>query len=250
MSKVTLFDEVKRSWAITLNDMRVYYLRPPSLMFGILFPLALFFSFSVGRGMPVERLIPVLSAQTVFWASSSIGPASIPMERRMRTFERFLSAPISLSSVLWGKAMGGMIFGVFVTLLSASLGIVITGQSLFNLGAFISGIILSSLVFSSLGILFASIPTESPGEIMMPFNLVRIPLMFVSGMFIPLSELPDIAIYAALLSPLTHTLDLFRLGMGEFSYFGWQINIMLLFVWSIVFLIIGRYFHIIQMKKT
>jgi ABC-2 type transport system permease protein len=250
MSKVTLFEELKRSWAITVNDMRVYYLRPPSLMFGILFPLALFFSFSVGRRMPLERLIPVLSAQTVFWGSSSIGPASIPMERRMRTFERFLSAPISLSSVLWGKAMGGMIFGVGVTILSASIGIIWSGQTLVNPIALALGIILSAITFSALGILFASIPTDSPGEIMMPFNLVRIPLMFISGMFIPLKELPKIAVYAALFSPLTHTLDLTRIGMGNVSYFGWQANLSILIIWTIVFLYIGRYFHKVQMRKT
>lgn len=250
MSKVTFIDELKRSWAITVNDMRVYYLRPPSLMFGILFPLALFFTFSVGRRMPLERLIPVLSAQTVFWASSSIGPASIPLERRMRTFERFLSAPISLSSVLWGKAMGGMFFGIVVTLLAAGIGIVLSGQVLLNPLALVLGVLLSALVFSALGILFASIPTESPGEIMMPFNLVRIPLMFISGMFIPIDELPQLAVYAALFSPLTHTLDMVRLAMGDSSFFGWQINILMLMGWSIIFLLIGRYFHIVQMRRT
>ncbi|MBT3283853.1 ABC transporter permease [Candidatus Bathyarchaeota archaeon] len=250
MKKVTIFDELKRSWAITLNDMRVYYLRPPSLMFGILFPIALFFSFSVGRRMPVERLIPVLSAQTVFWASSSIGPASIPMERRMRTFERFLSAPISLSAVLWGKAMGGLIFGVGVTSIAAGIGIVLSSQNMINPTVFMLGIILSALAFSALGILFASIPTESPGEIMMPFNFVRIPLMFISGMFIPLSELPELAVDAAFFSPLTHTLDLVRLGMGEVSYFGWEVNMLILILWSIVFLVIGSYFHRLQMKNN
>jgi ABC-2 type transport system permease protein len=250
MTTVTLSDEIKRSWAITLNDMRVYYLRPPSLMFGILFPLALFFSFSVGRNMPFENIIPVLIAQTVFWASSSIGPASIPMERRMRTFERFLSAPVSLSSVLWGKAMGGVIFGIGVTSLSAGIGILWSGQNPANLLTLLLDVVLSSLAFSALGILFASIPTESPGEIIMPFNFVRIPLMFVSGMFIPLSELPDLAVYAALLSPLTHTLDLARLGMGGFSYFGWQVNLLLLIIWTIVFMVIGRYFHKVQMRRA
>ena len=96
MMHVSLRDRMKRSWAITVKDMKIYYLRPPALMFGILFPVALFFTFTVGRNMPPERLIPVLSAQTVFWSASSIGPVAIPMERRLRTFERFLSAPISL----------------------------------------------------------------------------------------------------------------------------------------------------------
>jgi ABC-2 type transport system permease protein len=250
MSVVTLSDEIRRSWAITLNDMRVYYLRPPSLMFGILFPLALFFSFSVGRNMPVERIIPVLIAQTVFWASSSIGPASIPMERRMRTFERFLSAPISLTSVLWGKAMGGVIFGIGVTSLSAGVGILWSGQTPVNPLALLLDVCLSSLAFSSLGVLFASIPTESPGEIIMPFNFVRIPLMFVSGMFIPLNELPELAVYAALFSPLTHTLDLARLGMGGSSFFGWHVNLILLVLWTLIFMVIGRYFHKVQMRRA
>ncbi|MCW3991516.1 MAG: ABC transporter permease, partial [Candidatus Bathyarchaeota archaeon] len=82
MSRVSLLEELKRSWAITVKDVRVYYLRPPALMFGILFPVALFFTFTVGRNIPSDRLIPVLAAQTVFWSSSSIGPVAIPMERR------------------------------------------------------------------------------------------------------------------------------------------------------------------------
>ncbi len=106
MTQVTLSDSIKRSWAITVKDMKIYYLRPPALMFGILFPVALFFTFTVGRNLSPERLIPVLSAQTVFWSASTIGPVAIPMERRLRTFERFLSAPISLISVLWGKMNG------------------------------------------------------------------------------------------------------------------------------------------------
>jgi len=57
-------------------------------------------------------------------------------------------------------------------------------------------------------------------------------------------------ISAAFLSPLTHTLDLVRLGMGEISYFGWEINMLILILWSIVFLGIGSYFHRVQMKKT
>ena len=124
MKKVTLLDEMRRSWAITVNDIKVYYLRPPALMFGILFPISLFFTFSVGRNMPPDRLIPVLVAQTIFWSASSIGPVAIPMERRMRTFERFLSAPISLIAILWGKIMAGVFFGAGITTIAAGVGLI------------------------------------------------------------------------------------------------------------------------------
>jgi len=246
---VTLLDELRRSWAITVKDMKIYYLRPHALMFGILFPVALFFTFSVGRNMPPERLIPVLAAQTVFWSASSIGPASIPMERRIRTFERFLSAPISLISVLWGKMMAGFLFGLGITALAAGIGVAWSGQPVSNPLALVLGVVLSAMVYSAMGILFASIPTGSPGEVVVPLNFVRIPLMFVSGMFIPLDQMPTTGVYAAFLSPLSHTLDLIRLGMGESSYFGWLSNIGVLLVWLLTFLFVGQMFHRIIMKR-
>ena len=249
MIRVNLFDGLKRSWAITVKDMKIYYLRPPALMFGILFPVALFLTFAVGRNMPPERLIPVISAQTVFWSASSIGPVAIPMERRLRTFERFLSAPISLITILWGKMMAGFIFGLGITTLATGIGVIWGGRTVSNLIALALGIGVSSMAYSAMGILFASIPTGHPGEVIIPLNFVRIPLMFVSGMFIPLEMMPTVGIYIALLSPLTHTLDLLNFGTGGSSFFGLSTNICVLLIWMAVFLYIGQLFHKIIMKR-
>ena len=249
MSRVSLLEELKRSWAITVKDVRVYYLRPPALMFGILFPVALFFTFTVGRNIPSDRLIPVLAAQTVFWSSSSIGPVAIPMERRMRTFERFLSAPLSLIAVLWGKTMAGVLFGLGIAALATAVGIIGVGIHVTSPAPLAIGLVLSAMAYSAMGILFASIPTGSPGEVIIPLNFVRIPLMFVSGMFIPLERMPPAGVYAAFLSPLTHTLDLLRLGMGGASYFGWAANVGTLATWMVVFLLMGQMFHRIIMKR-
>ncbi|MCK4964491.1 MAG: ABC transporter permease [Dehalococcoidia bacterium] len=249
MKKVTILDEIRRSWAITVKDVKVYYMRPPTLMFGILFPVALFFTFSVGRNMSPDRLIPVLVAQTVFWSASSIGPVAIPMERRMRTFERFLSAPISLIAILWGKIMAGVIFGIGISTVAAGVGLYWIGQSVSDPIALILGIGLSAMAFSAMGILFASIPTGRPGEVMIPLNFFRIPLMFVSGLFIPLDAMPQASLILAFLSPLTHTLDLIRVGIGQASFFGLNANIGVLCSWIIVFLFVGQMFHKIIMKR-
>jgi len=249
LKRVTIFDELKRSWAITLKDVKVYYLRPPALMFGILFPIALFFTFTVGRNMPPDRLIPVLVAQTIFWSASSIGPVAIPMERRMRTFERFLSAPISLVAILWGKIMAGVFFGTAITTLATGIGLYWVGQPISDPIALILGIVLSAIAFSAMGILFASIPTGSPGEVIIPLNFFRIPLMFISGLFIPLNVMPQASLVLAFLSPLTHTLDLIKTGTGGVSFFGWNANISILCVWIVIFLLVGQLFHKMIMKK-
>jgi len=249
LKKVTILDEIRRSWAITVKDIKVYYLRPPALMFGILFPIALFFTFSVGRNMPPDRLIPVLVAQTVFWSASSIGPVAIPMERRMRTFERFLSAPISLIAILWGKIMAGVFFGIGITTIAAGVGLYWLGQPVTDPVALILGIGLSAMAFSAMGILFASIPTGHPGEVIIPLNFFRIPLMFVSGLFIPLDAMPQASLILAFLSPLTHTLDLIKIGIGKASFFGLNANIGVLCIWIVIFLLVGQMFHKIIMKK-
>jgi ABC-2 type transport system permease protein len=249
MNRISVLDELRRSWAITIKDVKIYYLRPPAIMFGILFPVALFFTFTVGRNISNNRLIPLLAAQTVFWASSSIGPVAIPMERRMRTFERFLSAPLSLISVLWGKMMAGVIFGLGITLIATVFGVLILGITVTNPLVLLLGLLLSTMVYSAMGILFASIPTGSPGEVIIPLNFFRIPLMFVSGMFVPLEQMPLAGVYAALVSPLTHTIDLLRLGIGGESFFGIAVNIAVLSIWMVLFLYIGQMFHRIIMKR-
>ena len=110
------------AWAIGEKDMYIYYLKPASLMFGILFPFSMFLSFLVGRNIAVEQAIPMLVTQTLFFASSSIGPVTIPLERRLHTFDRFLSAPIYLSTVLVGKTIAGFIYGLGISVIPIIVG--------------------------------------------------------------------------------------------------------------------------------
>lgn len=249
MSASSLLSKLSKSWAIALKDMRIYFLRAPTMISGLLFPIALFFSFAVGRNLSNQELIPVLAAQTMLWSSSSIGPPAFALERRTRTFERYLSAPLSLFSVLWGKTIAGMIFGIGITAAATTIGALWIGLPLMNLLAAILGILLSAVVFSWMGTLFAAIPTENPGEVIMPLNLVRIPLMFVSGMFIPIDALPPAGAYAALVSPLTHGLDLLRLGFGGISHFGWTTNVAVLIVWIVALTVVSNFLHRFFMKR-
>jgi len=147
--------EISRAGAICWKDIKVYYLKPPTLMFGVLFPFALFFTFTVGRGLSTARLIPILLSQTIFWASSTVGPVVIPLERRMKTFDRYLSAPMSLLSVLFGKVMAGFIFGLAVSLIPLLLAIFWLSLQIVDIFAFILGILLSCMAFSTMGIMFA-----------------------------------------------------------------------------------------------
>ena len=241
--------ELKVAWAIAVKDMKIYYLRPPSLMFGILFPFSMFLSFVIGRNMPVSRAIPVLVAQTVFFAASTIGPVSIPMERRLQTFDRFLSAPVSLLTVLLGKTIAGFIYGVGISLIPVAMGLSFFDSQITDLAALGIGMALSAFGFAAMGIMFASLPGQGPGQVMMPLNFVRIPLLFVSGVYVPVKDLPSWGQIASAASPLTHTIELIRLGLGGDSFFGPAVNVIILTFYVIAFLLAGMRFHIMNQKR-
>jgi len=241
--------EGRVAWAITVKDMRTYYTRPPSLMFGILFPFSLFLSFSIGRNVPLSAQIPILISQTLFFASSSIGPVVIPSERANQTFDRFLTSPVSLLSILIGKTLAGIIYGAGISIIPVLVGLVFFGSQIVNLGALTACFALSSLAFSALGIMFASIPGQTPGQVMMPLNFVRIPLLFISGVYTPIRELPTWMQAVSMLSPLTHTVELARYASGGETFFGPILNIIILTTYAVIFLFMGIRFHIMNQRK-
>jgi len=244
-----LLRELRVAWAIGEKDIKIYYAKFPSLMFGVLFPFSMFLAFVAGRKMPISRSIPVLVAQTLFFASSTIGPVTIPLERRIRTFDRFLIAPVSLITVLLGKTIAGFLYGILVSTIPVVIGSLVFHSSVTDPLALIIGMILSALCFAAMGIMFASIPGQSPGQVMMPLNFVRIPLLFISGVFIPVKELPPWGQAVSLFSPLTHTIELLREGLGGGSTFGLPINMAALLLYLALFLYIGIRFHIINQKR-
>jgi ABC-2 type transport system permease protein len=241
--------EIRVAWAISVKDMRIYYTRPQSLMFGILFPLSLFFSFSIGRSVPIGSLIPILIAQTLFFASSTIGPVVIPSERANQTFDRFLTSPISLLSVLMGKTLAGVIFGAGISVIPIIIGLIFFGSQIVNAGALLACMAFSSLGFSAMGIMFASIPGQQPAQVMMPLNFVRIPLLFISGVYTPIQVLPTSMQVVSMLSPLTHTIELARYALGGETFFGPFTNIAILAIYVALFLFLGIRFHIMNQRK-
>ena len=237
------------AWAIGEKDMRIYYLRPGSVIFGILFPFSMFLSYIVGRNVSVEQAIPILVAQTLFFASSSIGPMTIPLERRLRTFDRYLSAPVSLRTVLLGKTLSGFFYGLGISLIPIIIGVLLFQSIVTNILMLSAGVLLSAFCFASMGLMFASIPGQHPGQVMMPMNFVRIPLLFISGVFIPLSELPIWGQSLSIFSPLTHTIELVKGGLGGENIFGPFVNVAVLVIYMLVFLFVGIRFHIINQRK-
>lgn len=238
--------QFKYTLIVAGKNAKIYYLKAPVLIFGLLFPLTLFLAFSIGRNIPVETLFPGLIGITIFFTTSSSNPIITPWETRMKTLERLVSTPASISSIILGDMLAGFIFGMFITLVPLALGLFVFGIIISSPFLLLVNIILSSVCFATLGTLLSSPPTDNPSNIMMLSNLIRLPLIFISGVFIPIEQMPEWAEYLSVISPLTYSADFARHAITGEGHFSILINIALL----ITFILIFGWFSIKLHKKN
>ena len=232
-----LRNELAQIWAVTLKDMKVYYLKPGMIMFGFLMPFFMFFSFSVQREMAAAQGVARLLALTTFFTAAAAGPFIIPLERRLGTYDRLLSAPMSLLALLLGKTAVGALFAIGTSTFALLVGVLAFGVSITQPWMLVVGMILGAFSFSALGLIFGSIPTRNPGDVQMPSTLLRWGLLFIRGVFVPLTDMGGIARAVAYISPLTYAQDLMNyavLGQGLLNPY---LDLSILLISSVVFLL-------------
>jgi ABC-2 type transport system permease protein len=234
---------------ITEKNMLLYYTKPPVLMFGFLFPLFMFFAFFVGRHLDLATFFPAFLAMMLFFTASSVGPLITPWEKREKTYERLLSYPVTQDSIILGDVIAGGIFGIGISLLIWVASALFIPVAVTNAGLFLLAFILGTLSCAALGALLASPASDSPPNVMIFSNLVRFPLIFISGIFVPLQDMEGWALALAYCSPLTYLVDLFNAAMSGTSVFSPVVDCGVLFVVFAGFILAARVIQTRNMMK-
>ena len=227
---------------VTEKNIRIYYTKAPVMIFGLLFPLFMFLSFYLGRKMDLYLFFPGLLAMSLFFTSSSVGPLITPWEKQAGTYERLLSFPVTINTIILGDVAAGMIFGIIINLIVLITGLIFLNYNV-NVLFLITGVVLASFCFSSLGVLLASPSVRSPSHIMMFSSLIRFPLIFISGIFIPLEKLQGIGKGLSYISPITYLVDLFNFSFKGKHFIPLTVDITALFIFSVIFLFLANRFH-------
>ena len=184
------------------------------VVFGLLFPLIMFLTFFIGRDLDILLFFPGFLAMMLFFTASSVGPLITPWEKREKTYERLLSLPVTLDSLILGDIAAGSVFGIIITVLVWGACALYLHLPLASAGEVVAGLLLGALAFAALGTLLASTATDTPSTVMMLSSLIRLPLIFVSGIFIPLSQMTGWELVLTSLSPLTYLVDLFNAALN------------------------------------
>ena len=185
--------------------MKTYYLKPPTVSWGIVFPIAWVLAFYLRNPQNFEELVPGLIAMTVIFSTTAAEAVVINFELRLGSLERLLLAPINSSSVLLGKVLGGFVFGLMMTTV-ITLGSVLVLDIHVNVLYLLLILIPSLVVFTSMGALLC-VMVKEVFEAQTLLNLPRFLMIFLCGVVYPVSAMPQILQYIAYALPLTYTVD-------------------------------------------
>ena len=206
-------------WVIAYRELLRFVQDRPRMFSSFSMPIIFLIIFGAGFGrligqmMPgvdyIQFMYPGILAMTVLMTSVMSG-VSIVWDREFGFLKEVLVSPLSRSGVLVGKAVGAatiaIIQGAIMLVLAPIVNVPI------NLGtvlALLPLLLILSLSLSGLGLLIGARMRSQQG-FQLVMQLVIFPIMFLSGIFFPVS---GVAIWLEILSklnPVTYGIDAIR----------------------------------------
>jgi len=196
-------------WNILAKDMRSYYLKPPNISWGLLFPLVWITMFFVRSGLGIEslpNLLPGLVGLSILFGTTSVLSVTVTFEKKGRSFERLLLAPISLQVLMLAKTTGAILFGVVNAFVPLLVGSFLADLSGVNWATLIPAVVLIAISSTFLG-LFIAVSVKEVFEAQTFSNFFRFPMIFLCGLFFPIGQLPVWLRPLSYVLPLTYGAD-------------------------------------------
>ena len=165
-----------------------------------------------------DFIAPGIMAMTVMMSVMTGLPVAISQEKEIGTMDGMMVAPVNRLSILLGKTMAqtgrGLIQGVIILALAIGIfGVAIQGNILLVFALLLLGV----FSFVGLGIVITSFTKDQETAQMLMMTLM-FPMMFLSGVFFPIQQMPWYMQDISKVLPLTYASDALRkvmvLGAG------------------------------------
>jgi ABC-2 type transport system permease protein len=173
--------------------------------------------------------------------------ASIPLvsQREKQILKRLAATPLSRVTFVGSNVVMRLLIAALQTVTIVGIGMALFGVTIIGNVLVVAGfIVLGALTFLAIGYIIASYArTEESANALT--SVIQFPLMFLSGIFFPISFMPDWLQPVAAAMPLTYLADALRQTMvGGAAYASLGIDALVLGVWMVIcFLIAARFFR-------
>jgi ABC-2 type transport system permease protein len=228
-------------WNILTKDMRAYYLKPPNISWGIIFPLAWTGMFFIRTGSGLESvlaLLPGVMTISILFGTTSMLSVTITFERRSRSFERLLLAPISLELLMLAKTSGAILFGIVNAFVPIIIAAFLADLSGIVWSLVVPAILLIGVVSTFLG-LFIAVSVSEVFEAQTFSNFFRFPMIFLCGLFFPIMSLPIFIRPLSYILPVTYGVDILHGAVNGEHIMSFSLDFIILGAFCIVLFLLS-----------
>jgi ABC-2 type transport system permease protein len=226
--------------AITLQQVRyenkAFWRNPASVFFTFVFPLMFLFIFNgFDLGPGAQFYVPAIAALSVITATYTNLAISVSFLRDEGVLKRLHGSPLPPAAFLLAR----VIHATFVSIILVTI-IALAGRFLFDvelpsdtLPAFVVSVIVGAATFCALGLAFTSvIPNSDAAPPMVNFSVL--PLLFISGVFLPTESAPEWLQNIADVFPVKHLADALNTAFNPFGRSGWETSdLLIVALWGI-----------------
>ncbi len=157
------------------------------------------------------RCLPGVVAISILFGTTSMLAVTVTFEKKNRSFERLLLAPIPLELLMLAKTGGAIFFGVANAFVPVAMAVFLIDLSQVAWTAFLPAVVLIAVVSTFLG-LFIAVAVSEVFEAQTFSNFFRFPMIFLCGLFFPIAKLPVFLKPLSYVLPLTYGVDILRWG--------------------------------------
>lgn len=201
-------------------DLKAFWRNPAAVFFTVLLPLIFLFIFATifGNDTIAERggiktttyYVPAIIALAVISASTVGVAIRLTEARESGVLKRLRGTPLPSWAFIGGRVGIALVVSILMVLLVAVIGRVVYGVEIptTTLPAVLVTLLVGTAAFCCMGFaLTVVIPSEDAAPAVT--NATVLPLYFVSGVFIPDSEIPDGVLKFAGWFPIRHFFEAF-----------------------------------------
>jgi ABC-2 type transport system permease protein len=157
-----------------------------------------------------DFIAPGIMAMTVMMSVMTGLPAAISHERELGTLDGMMVAPINRLSVILGKTLAQMARGILQGVLILGLAVIIFGVTVHGSILLVFALLLLGVFsFVGLGVVLTSFAKDQETAVMM-MTTIMFPMMFLSGVFFPIEQMPWFMQGISKFLPLTYVADSLR----------------------------------------
>jgi len=192
-----------------------------------------------GSGLEsVLALLPGVMTISILFGTTSMLAVTITFEKRSRSFERLLLAPISLEILMLAKTSGAIFFGVVNAFVPIVIAAFLADLSGIAWSLVIPAIILIGVASTFLG-LFIAVSVSEVFEAQTFSNFFRFPMIFLCGLFFPIMSLPIFIRPLSYIFPVTYGVDILHGAVNGEHIMSFTLDFLILGAFCIILFVLS-----------